>query len=123
MSMFDVIEDCINEINDGEVRGELLYDFNLAWDSVFQLMAHRIRASQQERQKQKYFSEMDESTALLTIDWSQKVLPQEFREGQSAYFGKRGMSLLVGSFLFKNPPSCKKHSIMLKPLMKSSSSE
>lgn len=119
MVMFDEIEDHINEINDEEVRDELLYDFQLAWDKVFQLMAHRVRAAQQERQKEKYLDNMDESTALLTIDWSQKVLPQQFREGQSAYFGKRGMSLLVGSFVFKNPPLCKKDVIQRMLLIKS----
>ena len=121
--MFDEIEDYINEINDQETRGELLYDFKLAWDNVFQLMAHRLRAAQQERQNEKYVNEMDKSTALLTIDWSQKILPQEFREGQSAYFGKKGMSLLVGLFAFKNPPLCKKHMIMLNFLIKSLSFE
>ena len=113
MAMFDEIEDQINQINDEEARGELFYDFKLAWDNIFQLMAHRLRAAQQERQKEKYLSEMDEFTALLTIDWSQKILPQEFREGQSAYFGKKGMSLLVGTFVFKHPPICKKYAIIL----------
>jgi hypothetical protein len=46
---------------------------------------------------------MDETTAFLTVEWSQKILPQRFRERQSSYFGKKGMSLLVGSFLFKEP--------------------
>lgn len=119
MVMFDEIEDHINQIKDEEARNEFLYDFKLAWDKVFQLIAHRIRAAQQERQKEKYLNDMDEFTALMTIDWSQKILPQQFREGQSAYFGKRGMSLLVGSFVFKNPPSCKKHAIILMLLMKS----
>ena len=64
-------------------------------------MAHRLRAAHQEQQKKSYIDQMDDTTAFLTVDWSQKILPQQFREGQSAYFGKKGMSLLVGSFLFK----------------------
>ena len=39
--------------------------------------------------------------AFATFDWAQKVLPQGHREGQSRYFGKSGMSLLIGSFLWK----------------------
>ncbi|CAF3032107.1 unnamed protein product [Rotaria sp. Silwood2] len=66
-------------------------------------MCHRVRAAQQEIQKKKYIDQMDETTAFLTVDWSQKILPQQFREGQTAYFGKKGMSLLVGSFVFKDP--------------------
>ncbi|CAF1458184.1 unnamed protein product [Adineta steineri] len=101
--LFDEIEDSINEIIDEEIKDELLYDLELVWDSIFQLMAHRIRAVQQEQQKKKYINAMDATTAFLTVDWSQKILPQWFREGQSSYFGKRGMSLLVGSFAFKKP--------------------
>jgi hypothetical protein len=112
--MFDQIEDAINTIAVEETKGELLYDFKLALDSVFQLMGHRIRAAQQEHQKEKYLGEMDETTAFLTVDWSQKILPQQFREGQSSYFGKKGMSVLVGSFLFKQPSDSKRHKIILK---------
>lgn len=116
--MFDEIEDHINQTHDEETKGELLYDFKLAWENVFQLMSHRIRAAQQEQQKEKYLNQMDEATAFLTVDWSQKILPQQFREGQSSYFGKKGMSLLVGSFIFKQPPKSEKHEIVLKLLWK-----
>ena len=105
---FDQIEDLIHTIDNKEIKDELFYDFKLAWDNIFQLMAHRIRAAQQEQEKQKYLKEMDETTAFLTIDWSQKILPQQFREGQSSYFGKKGMSLLVGSFILKLPSESKK---------------
>ncbi|CAF2913332.1 unnamed protein product, partial [Rotaria sp. Silwood2] len=46
---------------------------------------------------------MDEDDALCTFDWDQKILPEEHREPQSAYFGKKGMSVLVGSFAWKDP--------------------
>ncbi|CAF4154958.1 unnamed protein product, partial [Rotaria sordida] len=101
--LFDQVEDSINEVSDEELRDELLYDFKVIWNNIFQYMAHRVRAAQQEQQKKKYISLMDDTTALLTVDWSQKVLPQRFREGQSSYFGKKGMSILVGSFAFKEP--------------------
>ena len=99
--LFDAIDDRIRTIIDEETRDELLYDFQLVWESIFQLMAHRLRAAQQEQKKKSYIDQMDDTTAFLTVDWSQKILPQQFREGQSAYFGKKGMSLLVGSFLFR----------------------
>ncbi|CAF1213905.1 unnamed protein product, partial [Didymodactylos carnosus] len=41
--------------------------------------------------------------AYMTIDWAQKILPTEHREEQSKYFGKKGMSVLVGSFTMNNP--------------------
>ncbi|CAF5030953.1 unnamed protein product, partial [Rotaria sp. Silwood1] len=45
---------------------------------------------------------MDDDEAFCTFDWGQKILPQEHREAQSAYFGKKGMSVLVGSFVWKD---------------------
>jgi hypothetical protein len=101
--LFDEIENHINSIAEKELKDELLYDFGISWNSIFELMGHKIRAAQQEQQKQKYLDAMDKSTALLTVDWSQKILPQQFREGQSSYYGKKGMSVLVGSFLFRMP--------------------
>ena len=101
--LFDRIEDVINTMVDEEVKCELIYDLGLVWDSVFQLMGHQVRTTQQGQQKRNYIDALDESTAFLTVDWSQKVLPQKFREGQSPYFGKKGMSLLVGTFAFKAP--------------------
>jgi hypothetical protein len=111
--LFDHVEDSINTIIDEEIKAELLYDLKQVWDSIFQLMAHRIRAVQQEGQKKKYMEGMDEKTAFLTVDWSQKILRQEFREGQSAYFGKSGMSLLVGSFVFRESSKSKKYDASL----------
>jgi len=99
--LFDKIKNYIDYVNDQEMKEELLYDFKLIWNSIFEFMAHKIRAKQQEHEKKKYLDELDYSTAFLTVDWSQKILPQEFREGQSSYYGKKGMSLLVGSFAFK----------------------
>jgi hypothetical protein len=40
--------------------------------------------------------------AFCTFDWGQKILPQEYREPQKKYFGKKGMSVLVGSFVWKD---------------------
>ena len=45
---------------------------------------------------------MEEDEAFCTFDYAQKILPQQYREAQSAYFGKKGMSVLVGSFVWKD---------------------
>jgi len=66
--------------------------------------------------KRRNINELDNTTAFLTVDWSQKVLPQQFREGQSSYFGKRDMSLLVGCFVFKGVSEGKKHKLILQSM-------
>ncbi|CAF4890567.1 unnamed protein product [Rotaria sp. Silwood1] len=92
--LFDKIEDYINTITDHEMRDEILYDFKMSWDSIFELMGHKIRAAQQEQQ---YINEIDETAAFLTIDWAQKVLPQQFREGQSFEYGGGVKHLKIGA--------------------------
>ncbi|CAF3292691.1 unnamed protein product [Rotaria sp. Silwood2] len=45
---------------------------------------------------------MGTDEAFSTFDWGQKILPQEYRESQKKYFGKKGMSVFIGSFVWKN---------------------
>ena len=45
---------------------------------------------------------MDEDEAFCKFDWGQKILPQNHREAQTTYFGKKGMSVLVGSLVSKD---------------------
>lgn len=77
-----------------------MYNFQLARESIFEMFRHRIRTVQQDAAKARTLASMSKTTAFETIDWAQKILPQSFREGQTAYFGKKGMSALVGSFTF-----------------------
>ena len=45
---------------------------------------------------------MKNDEPFCTFDWGQKILPQEYRGKQSTYFGKKGMSVLIGSLVWKN---------------------
>ena len=51
-----------------------------------------MRDAQQKKAKEFAFSHISETVGLCLKDFSQKVLPVKFREGQKDY-GKRGMSL------------------------------
>ena len=103
--LFDEVENAIHREKNEDVKNEHLYDFGQTRESIIELFRHRIRAVQQDRMKASFIQTMDSSTAYHTIDWAQKYLPQTFREGQSAYFGKKGMSGLVGSFCFRDATS------------------
>ena len=97
----DEVEEKIKGIHDEELRREVAYDFENSVQHIHEWFRHNVRASQQSHQKVKIISSMLFNEAFATFDWAQKVLPQEHREGQSSYFGKSGMSLLIGSFLWK----------------------
>lgn len=98
----DEIEEKIKKISDEEIKRETQYDFDNAAQHIIEWSRHNLRAAQQNAAKNKIISEMKSDEAFCTFDWGQKILPQEYREKQSAYFGKKGMSVLVGSFVWKN---------------------
>jgi hypothetical protein len=98
--LIDDLEWLVEQEPDEEKRDELKYDFNIARDNIIEMFRHRIRTIQQDAAKSRIISSMSNTTAFFTIDWAQKILPQGFREGQTEYFGKKGMSALVGSFTF-----------------------
>ena len=97
----DEIEEKIKGIHNEELRREVAYDFENNVQHIHEWFRHNVRASQQSHQKVKIISNMLFNEAFATFDRAQKVLPREHREGQSSYFGKSGMSLLIGSFLWK----------------------
>ena len=103
MKMFDLIEQEICGVIDLEKQNEHQYDFQEARDAIIELMRHVVRGVQQDEAKSMGIHGMDDESSFQIIDWAQKILPQRYREGQSEYFGKKGMSLLVSSFTMKDP--------------------
>ena len=69
---------------------------------IHEWFRHNIRAAQQNHEKVRIICNMPFNEVFTIFDWAQKVLPQEHREGQSSYFGKSSMSLLIESFLWKD---------------------
>ena len=51
-----------------------------------------MRDVKQKKAKEFAFSKISETVAFRLRDFSEKVLPIKFREGQKEYFGKKGMS-------------------------------
>lgn len=99
----DEINQKIQKITDKDIEREARFDFENSSEHIVEWSRHNLRAARQDTEKKSIISQMDEVEAFCTFDWSQKILPQEYREAQSTYFGKKGMSVLVGSFFWKNP--------------------
>ena len=92
----------IHKISDKTKQNETKYDFENASEHVIEWSRHNLRAARQDAEKRSIISEMDDDEAFSTFDWSQKVVPQEYREAQHNYYGKSGMSIFVGSFVWKD---------------------
>ena len=91
------IETLVNQLPDSEEKSELSYDLNLSVESIKNWIQHISRSVQQN--KEYAMNNLDLKTGLWLSDWSQKILPVAYREGQKEYFGKKGMSMHIDCLL------------------------
>jgi len=75
-----------------EQREDLLYDFDRAKSGILLWKAHVIRSINQQEAKQDALRSADDKSAILIMDWAMKFLQIRYREKQSDWFGKRGLS-------------------------------
>ena len=71
---------------------------------IFDWKAHIMRSENQDQAKQDVLKSLDETSTLITMDWAMKFQWQKYREKQSEWFGKRGLSWHVSSAAFKTGP-------------------
>ena len=98
----DEVNQKIQKIVDKDIQREARFDFENASEQIIEWSRHSLRAARQDTEKKSTISQMDEDEAFCALDWGQKILPQKHREAQTTYFGKKGMSVLVGSFIWKD---------------------
>ena len=87
-----------------EQQDDILFDFSQSRKLVFDWKAHIMRSENQDQAKQDVLKSLDETSTLITMDWAMKFQCQKYREKQSEWFGKRGLSWHVSSAVFKTGP-------------------
>ena len=86
---------------------DILYDFVKAKQSILDWKAHILRSCNQEQAKQDRLQNLTTSEAIVVMDWAMKFQQMKFREKQSEWFGKRGLSWHISSVIFKDENSKK----------------
>ena len=71
------------------MQRETMFDFENASEHIIEWARHNLHAAQQDAEKKIIISQMDHDEVFCTFNWGQKILPQKYREAQSAYFGKK----------------------------------
>ena len=84
-----------------EQREDHLYDFKQAETNIYQWKAHILRSVNQEEAKQETLQALDETSVLVIMDWAMKYVQRRYREKQSDWFGRRGLSWHISSVIFK----------------------
>uniref|UniRef100_A0A7E4V3E4 C2H2-type domain-containing protein n=1 Tax=Panagrellus redivivus TaxID=6233 RepID=A0A7E4V3E4_PANRE len=88
----------IDESDDREIEENLIRD---AVFDINEMKKHQVRSRYSEIQRKGIVAELDDTAALITLDFAQKLLPSKFYEKQSDYFGKKGMSYHITNVLTK----------------------
>ena len=71
---------------------ELNFIEGQAKQNIWAWKAHLLRCVNQDEARLEVIDSLNESSVLLVQDWAMKFLPRKFRESQSDWFAKRGMS-------------------------------
>lgn len=71
---------------------DLLFSFKQAIQAINEWKAHQLRSMQQDKARIDVLDKLDQSSILITEDWAMKFLPQKYRETQTDWFAKRGIS-------------------------------
>ena len=108
----EVCRNCFNLCKSLDDIGELIkkyscgdgiaFDIENAIQSVKHYVKHEMWDAQQWKAKNWCYQQLSETCAFWLKDFSQKILPMDYREGQKECFGKKGMSLHVDVFFYKN---------------------
>ncbi|KXJ05237.1 uncharacterized protein LOC114574926, partial [Exaiptasia diaphana] len=82
----------IENLHDGDEKDQLKFELNQAKQKIDAWKAHIIRSINQDQARLDIINNLGQESALLVLDWAMKFLPRKFRESQSDWFGKRGIS-------------------------------
>ena len=85
-----------------EQKHDLLYDFERSKNCIFLWKSHALRSVNQESAKQEALQSLDSQSVLVAIDWAMKFLQMKYREKQSEWFAKRGLSWHISSVISKD---------------------
>lgn len=80
-----------HSVSDDTIQ-ELLFVFEQAKNNILAWKAHLLRSVNQDEARLDVLDALDETSVLVVQDWAMKFLPRKYRESQSDWFGKRGLS-------------------------------
>ena len=95
-SVLAEIHDAIEKISDSNVSSDVIEEVNFiegqAKQSIWAWKAQLLCCVNQDEARIEVIDALDKNSVLLVQDWAMKFLPRKFRESQSDWFAKWGMS-------------------------------
>jgi hypothetical protein len=79
-------------IADDQILQRTLAKYNSFYEDIDAWKCHLLRSVNQDLCRQELIENLSNDTVFIYLDWAMKWLPEKFREPQSDFFGKRGLS-------------------------------
>lgn len=96
------IAQCLKGVHcEANVKEEIQHDVDLSCEKIVNWRNHCIRTVNQDACKRDILNDLREDQGFIIMDWAMKYLPQTFRETQSEWFGKQGISWHVSCVLVR----------------------
>ena len=73
-------------------RDEAIYVTRHSTEVIRAWKSHQLRTVRQDQSRLQILQQLDTSSVFITQDWAMKYLPRKYRESQSDWYGKRGIS-------------------------------
>ena len=83
-------------------KEEMKYVVSLAKKRIDSWKAHLLRSINQDEARLDVLKDLDACSALVVFDWAMKYLPRKYRESQTDWFGKRGISWHITTAMRKS---------------------
>ena len=88
----DEIQPALENIDDGAEKGEMKFQVEQSVQKISVWKVHILHSSNQDQARLDVLESLNPTSALLVLDWAMKFLPKKYRESQSDWFWKRGIS-------------------------------
>lgn len=82
----------VSETLPDDERDDMIFTCQQSITAIEAWKEHQLRSIQQDKPRTEVQNKLDEQSVLITQDWAMKFLPQKYRETQTDWFGKRGIS-------------------------------
>ena len=82
----------LESLEDGAEKDQIKHQFEQLTNKIDAWKVHILRSINQDQARLDIIQNLGPQSALLVLDWAMTFLPRKFREAQSDWFGKRGIS-------------------------------
>ena len=93
-SIFEDVESTLKDLSavDNEEKNEMEYVITQSKKNIMAWKGHLLRDINQDEARLNLIRDLDWNSVLVVLDWAMKFLPRKYRESQSDWYGKRGIS-------------------------------